>query len=121
MNNNTCPWSVGNGQTLEFEVHKFSTITSWNKVAGLYIFSYVYTAKDGKQYWRSLYIGQTNDFNSRMPTHERFDEAVRKGATHVHVVVVPQAANRDTWEKHLILTYQPSMNEQHKGLSRLAV
>jgi predicted GIY-YIG superfamily endonuclease len=115
----TCPWSLGNGQTLGFTICNCTT-TGWSKVAGLYIFAYIYTA-NGKQYWKALYIGQTNDFSYRMPTHERFDEAVRKGATHIHAVAVPQAANRDTWEKLLISTYQPSMNEQHKSLNRFAV
>lgn len=104
---NKCSWPLGNGQTLEFTI--CDSNTGWNKVAGLYIFAYL----DG-QYWRALYVGKADDFSSRLPSHERLDEAVRKGATHIHAVVVPQAANRDNWERMLIQHLQPPMNQQFR-------
>lgn len=103
----TCNWPLGNGQTLEFTV--YNSNTGWNKVAGLYIFAYV-----GGEYWRSLYIGQAEDFSTRMPNHERLEEAVQQGATHIHAAVVPLAANRDKWEKMLIQHLQPPMNVQSR-------
>lgn len=96
-----------NGETLDFTI--YSQNAGWNKVGGLYIFAY----SDG-QYWNALYIGQTDDFSSRMPSHDRLDEAVRKGATHIHAVVVPQVANRDKWEQMLIQYHQPPMNIQNR-------
>jgi excinuclease UvrABC nuclease subunit len=111
---NTVSWPLGNNQTLEFTSYDTKT-TTWNAVAGLYIFAYF----DG-QYWRALYVGQTNDFSSRIPSHERVAEAFRLGATHIHATVVPQAAKRDTLEKSLISHLQPRLNEQHKDLNRRA-
>jgi len=111
---NTCVWPLGNGQTLNFAV--YGSNVTWNKVAGLYIFAYY----DG-QYWQALYVGQTDDFSSRIPSHEKWDTAVRRGATHIHAAVVPQEATRDTLEKRLIAHLQPPMNEQYKGLRHLAV
>ena len=111
---NTVPWPLGNGQTLNFKHYDLNS-TTWNKVAGLYIFTY-----DDGQYWRPLYVGQTNDFSTRIPSHERFEEAVRNGATHIHAVVVEQQANRDRWEKLLISAHLPPLNEQHKGLLGLS-
>jgi hypothetical protein len=95
---------------LEFTIYDPNTVT-WNAVAGLYIFAY-----DDGQYWRALYVGKTEDFSARIPSHERFDEAVRRGATHVHAAVIPQAANRDTWEQLLIAQLQPPLNVQHRSL-----
>jgi hypothetical protein len=107
---NTALWPIGNGQSLQFEVFKIGSVT-WNKVAGLYIFTY----SDGK-YWQPLYIGQTNDFSTRLPSHERLEEAARKGATHIHAAVVQQQANRDAWEKSMIAAHQPPLNEQHRDV-----
>ena len=111
---NRCTWPLGNGQNLAFDI--YSSNTEWNEVAGLYIFAY-----DNGQHWRALYVGQTDDFSSRIPSHEKWNAAVRRGATHIHAVVVPQAAMRDTWEKLLIAHLQPPMNEQYKGLRRMTV
>jgi hypothetical protein len=102
---NTCKWPLGNGQTLEFKV--YGTNENWNNVAGLYIFSYL--ATEG---WFPLYVGQANPFSDRLPNHERLSEAVQRGATHIHAVVVPQQANRDNWARMLIQYLQPPMNVQ---------
>jgi hypothetical protein len=103
----TCKWPIGNNQTLDFIV--YDTNTLWNEFAGLYIFAYL-----SGEYWHALYVGQTTDFSSRLPSHERWDEAVQKGATHIHALLVPQAANRDKVEKMLIQNLQPPMNQALK-------
>ena len=102
-----CNWPLGNGQTLEFLV--FTWNTDWNAVAGLYIFSY----QQG-DYWNALYVGQAESFQTRLPNHERLDEAVRSGATHIHALVVSKQANRDSWESMLIQNLQPPLNTQHR-------
>jgi hypothetical protein len=109
---NTCAWPLGNGQSLEFEVHD-PAVTEWNSVSGIYIFAY-----DDGQFWRSIYVGQAKDFSSRIPNHEQWDLARRHGATHVHAKVVPLSANRDTWERLLIEHLQPTLNVQYRGLRR---
>ena len=105
---NTCNWPLGNGQYLTFNVH--SENKDWNKVSGLYIFAYL--AANGK--WTALYVGQTDDFSSRLPSHERLNEAVRLGATHIHARVVELQSDRDYYEAILIQCLQPEMNEQLK-------
>jgi hypothetical protein len=110
----TCRWPLGNGQTLTF--HVYDSNDKWLKAAGLYIFAYL--AKDGL--WRALYVGQTDDFSSRLPSHERLDEAIQHGATHIHAVQVPLAANRDEWERLLISHLQPQLNELYRNLNRFA-
>lgn len=100
-------WPLGNGQTLNFDV--YDTNTDWNSVAGLYIFSYQ-TANG----WRALYVGKTENFQSRFSSHERWNEAVRKGATHIHAMIVPLVESRERWEGALIQHLQPPMNVQHR-------
>lgn len=104
----TCTWPIGNNETLQFNI--YTQDGEWNPVAGLYIFTYF----DG-QLWRPVYVGQADDFSNRLPNHERWDEARRFGATHVHAKVVPLAANRDTLETRLIAHLQPVLNKQKKA------
>ena len=103
---NTCNWPLGNGQQLEFTI--YGSNKNWSSAAGLYIFSY-----QNGNYWHAIYVGQTDDFSSRLPNHERLDEALRKGATHIHVAVIPQQSNRDKLEKMLIQNLKPTLNTQH--------
>ncbi|MEE9303801.1 MAG: hypothetical protein V3U84_08430 [Thiotrichaceae bacterium] len=105
-----CKWPLGNNRHIEFNIYDRND--SWNDVAGLYIFSY-HTANG----WHALYVGQAESFQARLPNHERLDEAVRNGATHIHALGVSQQAQRDLWEKRLIQTLQPPMNIQHRDVS----
>lgn len=63
----------------EFEV--YGPGTGWNEVAGLYIFAGLNSAGE----WVALYIGSTESLAERLPNHPRWPEAVRLGATHIHV------------------------------------
>ena len=101
----TVTWPTSDGATHEFSLCEQAG--QWNAVAGIYIFAYL--TPDG---WHALYVGQTDNFNSRIPTHERWAEAVALRATHVHALVVSQAAMRDSLERKLIQDYQPPMNQQ---------
>jgi excinuclease UvrABC nuclease subunit len=103
-------WPLGNRESLEFEVYDRND--TWNDVPGLYIFSYV-----AEGYWRALYVGQAESFRARLPNHERLPEAVQRGATHIHAMVVPQQSDRDEWERMLIQNLQPPMNVQHRNVS----
>jgi len=102
----TCKWPLGNGQQLEFTI--YNSNINWRKTSGLYIFSYLSGNK-----WHPVYIGQTDDFSTRLPHHDRLDEAVRKGATHIHAAVVPLQSNRNSWESMLIKNLKPILNTQH--------
>lgn len=107
----TCNWPIGNGQYLTF--HIYSENKNWKQISGLYIFAYL--AANGK--WTALYVGQTDDFSSRLPSHERLNEAVRLGATHIHACVVSAQSERDRLEAALIRNLQPRMNGQLKQAS----
>ena len=86
--------------------------STWGTAAGVYIFCGI----TPQNQWRPYYIGQADQFSDRLPSHERWAEAVRLGATHVHAMVVQQAAMRDTIEQQLISAYQPTLNAHHKAM-----
>ena len=103
-----CNWPCDINQTLEFDIH--ANNDGWNHIGGLYIFSYLGSGG----LWLALYVGQTDDFASRLPFHDRLDKAVQIGATHIHARVVPLQADRDRIEAALIRHLQPPLNTQHR-------
>ena len=91
-----------------FDVCDFGA--DWNHVGGVYIF----TGLNNWNGWVPLYIGQADSFRNRIPSHEKWSLAVRRGATHVHAMVVRQEATRGAIERELILAYQPTLNVQYR-------
>jgi hypothetical protein len=104
----TCNWPIENNQTLEFTI--YDPDTKWNSVGGLYIFA----RRTDATHWVAEYVGETDDFSSRLSYHERWYEATQRGATHIHARAVQQAASRVAWEKALIQNLQPPLNDHHK-------
>lgn len=94
--------------THEFQINLHNA--NWRAVAGLYIFA----AKNSEGKWFPLYIGQAESLAARLPTHERWQEALRLGATHVHARVVLEEAARCEVERQLIQAYQPRLNVHHR-------
>lgn len=100
----TCTWGG-----YEFMMYEMAT-TTWNDVGGIYIFAG--PAQNGR--WNAYYIGKCDSFKNRCPNHERWNEAIRLGATHVHALVVPLEANRQAIEQQLIAACQPPLNTHHR-------
>ena len=90
----------------EFTVHEHDEQNQWNNLPGIYIFAGV----NPQGQWIPYYIGQCDSFQNRIPSHEKWGMAKSFGATHVHVMVVPLAANRDSIEQELIQEHQPLLN-----------
>ena len=84
----------------------------WNEVPGLYIFATLVKNRQGARQWRALYVGKTQDFSDRLPTHENWPEAAQLGATHIHARVVNQAADRTRLECLIWNKYSPVLNEK---------
>ena len=101
------------GDAVQWQSNTFSVClqdADWNPVPAVYIFA----GKNVKGEWFPLYVGETESLAERVPTHERWSEAERLGATHVHVLVVAQATARQSLEQELIAKYQPRLNVQHR-------
>ena len=101
--------------TVSWQGHEFSVYqngTDWNEVAGLYIFAGRVKGAQGTTVWRPFYIGQTQNFSTRLPTHEDWPEAQRLGATHVHAMTMKNSESRTEVERDLVQSYQPRLNVQ---------
>ena len=99
----TCNWNGYN-----FDI--FDPGTTWNDVPGVYIFAG--KASDGR--WNAFYIGICDSFTDRHLNHERWNEAARLGATHVHARVEQLAATRQAIERDLIQVCQPPLNTHYR-------
>ena len=83
---------------------------AWNSVPGVYLFAGINSA--GNLY--PVYVGETESLAERLPNHERWQEAVREGATQIHAKVVrPEQARLDL-QKALIRAYSPRLNVKHR-------
>ena len=65
--------------------------------------------------WLPVYIGQADDLKARIPTHERWADARRAGATHVmaHTKPAGEQARLDE-ERDLIAYWSPQLNTHHR-------
>jgi hypothetical protein len=62
----------------------------------------------------ALYSGQADSLRDRIPNHERWNDAIRAGATHVMSHTTPSAVSRDLEEVDLIQQWNPILNEHHR-------
>lgn len=94
---------------LNYQFEVFPALgTVWNPVPAVYVFAGVNEYRQ----WVALYIGQTTCLADRFRNHERWPQAHRLGATHVHTLVLAHQAYRDALERALIQAYQPRLNQQ---------
>ena len=79
--------------------------------------NYVFLKKLANGNWLPVYIGQAANLRDRLPTHDRFDEAVRAGATVVvaHTTLGGESA-RLAEERDLIAKWNPVLNVQHRTI-----
>jgi hypothetical protein len=62
-----------------------------------------------------IYFGIADSLQNRIPNHERFDDAVKAGATHVMAHTTPAGeAARIAEERDLIQRWNPPLNVHHR-------
>jgi hypothetical protein len=88
--------------------------TSIQSVAGNYMF-----VRQTLEGWVPVYIGIADDLSSRVPSHDRWADAVAAGATHIMGHTNPTVSLRVAEEAALIAYWQPPLNTQHRGLGSL--
>ena len=100
-----CDWFGISGSSYRFTV--FEMYGTWNDYPGLYLFAGIQNGR-----WKPFYIGETQSFKERMPMHERWTDAILRGATHVHAFVYRgEEWNRRKLEMDLIQNYRPELNQ----------
>ena len=99
-------WPGQSGKGYQYQVYPLDT--AFRPLPGMYI--YAGQAEDGT--WVPIYIAQTRDLHQRLEGHVSMDDAIAKGATHLHAhyCSAGQAA-RCSEERDLILCWQPMCNE----------
>jgi excinuclease UvrABC nuclease subunit len=110
-------WHAPDLRTLSFGVYQHDG--QWNDLSGLYMFC----RQELNGSYTPLYIGQAVSLKDRLPLHEQWNPAVRKGAQVVLAKVVAHQSDRDYFERCLIQQFQPELNVHHKdsiGLGMLS-
>ncbi|MBV8800422.1 MAG: hypothetical protein JO208_11525 [Alphaproteobacteria bacterium] len=101
------------GAIYNFGIYQMSD--NWNPVPVIYIFAHRMPL-----FWKALYVGESENAKDRFCTHERWNEAVRLGATHVLALVSSaNQADRQRVERDLIGSLCPPMNVQHQSSTLL--
>lgn len=98
-------WYGENGTPYEYRVYGLDS--RWNDVPGNYIF-----AKMLSGVWYPLYIGETGSFKERLvESHEKWEEAIRHGMTHIHAHSGGQVYDTRRYEEwNLIRKHNPPLN-----------
>ena len=99
-------WPGQSGKEYAYTVYPIET--PFQSLPGNFI--YAQQAEDGS--WVPIYIAQTRNLHQRLEGHVTADDAIQKGATHIHAHYdsTGQAA-RCTEERDLIQRWQPVCNE----------
>ncbi len=98
-------WPGQSGKEYPYEI--FPIDASFRPLPANYI--YAKQSEDGN--WVPLFIAQTRDIKQRLEGHEKLQEAMEQGATHIHVhLSTTGQAARCTEEQDLIHLWQPVCN-----------
>ena len=90
-----------------FDVFDIDADIHWGHTGGVYIFA----ARDWSMGWYAIYIGQTGSFRNQLARgHTHYNDAIRAGATHIHVYAYEDAPQRITMERRLIAKFDPVLN-----------
>ncbi|MCW0217592.1 MAG: hypothetical protein OJI67_04640 [Prosthecobacter sp.] len=111
--NNTIQWQLSDAESDRSTFYIYPIDHHWHdKFPAIYIMA----KRISNGYWAPLYIGEAKDIGSRMADHERYDEAVRLGATHLHVCNMTyfSETERCKIEEGAIGYWNPPLNKQHK-------
>jgi predicted GIY-YIG superfamily endonuclease len=74
----TCEWPGVSGKKYQYYVYPFGA--SLKEAAG----NYIYAKLNYKNQWVPLYIGETDDLDTRVATHEKRECVRRNGVTRIH-------------------------------------
>jgi excinuclease UvrABC nuclease subunit len=115
MPNDFIDWPGQSGKTYRYWFLNSPKIAQNIKAEGG---NYAFVKRSANGNFVPLYFGQADDLQARIPSHERWDDASRIGATHVMSHTTPAGEQaRLTEERDLIQRWNPVLNIQHRKLS----
>ena len=98
-------WTGQSGKEYQYEIYPIDT--AFRPLPGNYI--YAKQTEDGG--WIALYVAQTRDMHQRLEGHEKLQDALENGATHIHMHYSEAGqALRCTEEHDLVIRWQPQFN-----------
>lgn len=98
---------------LDYEFKVYDINVDWRtvpEVGGIYIFAFL---RDSPLVWVPLYLGETESFADRIPTHEKLEQLRQLRVSHVHVLEVGNEAGRKAIEKDLLQSYSTRLNQEY--------
>jgi hypothetical protein len=108
-------WTGLSGTTYRYHFLDKPTADGILAVAGNYVF--VKRLPDGNTY-SPLYFGEAENLQDRIPYHDRWQDAVRAGMTHVMAHKTEGGVTaRLAEERDLIQRWNPPLNVQHRKVS----
>jgi len=110
MSTPTINWMGISGSQYTYWIHPIGT--AFLNKPGNYVIVFAKEVRTG--HWSPIYMGQSEDIGRRLGSHEKEQEAMRHGATHVHVHVNERGEQaRLAEEKDLLGKWQCICNTQH--------
>jgi predicted GIY-YIG superfamily endonuclease len=79
----TCDWPGVSGKKYTYHVYAFGTALKAEPG------NYIYAKLNDKNQWAPLYIGETDDLENRVATHEKRECVRQNGVTHIHAHLTP--------------------------------
>lgn len=102
----TCKWQGASGAHYTYHVHDLGT--SFKREPGNYIF-----ARATPEGWSPIYIGESESLGDRCcRAHEKWDLAIKHGATHIHAHLSSSTPFRLAEETDLIRAWNTPCNDQ---------
>jgi hypothetical protein len=103
---NCINWSGESGKEYQYEVYPIDT--AFQPLPGNFV--YAMQSEDGS--WVPIYIAQTRGMHQRLEGHVSVDDAIARGATHIHAHYCSAGqAVRCSEERDLILRWKPVCND----------
>jgi predicted GIY-YIG superfamily endonuclease len=104
---NVCVWPGRSGKEYRYWVYPFGR--PLQAKPGNYIFAKL----NSKNQWEPIYIGETDDLDSRVADHEKRERARTHGMTHIHAHLTSgDRSSRLAEETDLRKNFNPPCNDQ---------
>lgn len=114
----TTPWAIWLDQEALarfFDVYDFVPEFPFLVALGKPLEDVIYIFAKRHEYldeWEALYIGESDSLRTRLSGHEKLDDAIDLGLTHIHVMYVADTGDvRRQIEQSLIARYRPPLND----------
>ncbi len=103
----TCNWPGASGKSYTYHVYRFGIALKAEPG------NYIYAKLTAQNQWVPLYIGETDNLDSRVATHEKRECVRNNGVTHIHAHLTPgDRSVRLSEETDLRKNFTTSCNDQ---------